>query len=150
MIDTSDILSRIKHLPMYKYVNYSYVEGILNALKIISVVSIFALISMIASMILGLRKKDCVAVLVVNIMVKTVMVFLCQIIWKLVLLYDTYIYIALLILTIIIEGFIYKKVLKNKKHSGMKVSIICNVCLAIIIMLTDIIFVYGFRWMLNF
>ena len=42
----------------YNYVVYSYKEGISNILKIIAVSSIFALISMIVSLMIGIRKKQ--------------------------------------------------------------------------------------------
>ena len=96
------------------YVIYSYEEGISYVLKIIAVVSIFALISMIVSLIIGIRKKDCIAILIGNIMVKTIAVFLYQVLDNLLYLYNGFIVILFFIATIIIEGFVYKKVLKYK------------------------------------
>ena len=113
--------------PSYKYVTYSYEEGISNVLKIIAVVSIFALISMIVSLIIGIRKKDCIAILTGNIMVKTIAVFLYQVLDNLLYLDSGFIVILFFIAIIVIEGFIYKKVLKYNKHSGMTVSLICNI-----------------------
>jgi len=109
-----------------EYVTYSYEEGISNMLPIITVASIFAFISMIMSFIIGVRKKDCVAVLVTNIMVKTVIIFLYQMLYNLLVLDSPFIAILFFIATVVIEGFIYKKVLKYKKNNGIVVSTVCN------------------------
>ena len=116
-----------KHL--YKYVTYSYREGISYALKMIASVSIFALISMIVSLIIGIRKKDCIVILTGNIMVKTAIV---PLLYAVLDNYNEVIDILVFITTTIIEGFIYKKVLKYKKYSGMTVSLICNIATVII------------------
>ena len=137
MISPSDFLI---DRPSYKYVTYSYEEGISNVLKIIAVVSIFALISMIVSLIIGIRKKDCIAILTGNIMVKTIAVFLYQVLDNLLYIDNGFIVILFFIATIIIEGFIYKKVLKYNKHSGMTVSLICNIGTVIISFLIILIF----------
>lgn len=139
MISPSDLID----IPSYRYVTYSYEEGISNVLKIIAVVSIFALISMIVSLIIGIRKKDCIAILPVNVMVKTIAVFLNQVLDNL---FIGFFFIA----TIIIEGFIYKKVLKYNKHSGMTVSLICNIGTVIISFLIILIFGSGFRRLLRY
>ncbi len=130
MVSSSELLSIESS---YKHVTYSYEEGLSNVLKIIAVVSIFALISMIISLIIGVKRKDCVAILVANIMVKTIAVFVYQILDNLLYLDSSFIVILFFIATIIIEGFIYKKVLKYKKYNGMSVSIICNIGTVIII-----------------
>ena len=109
MISPSDLLLDI---PSNKYVTYSFKEGISDFLIIIAVVSIFALISMIVSLVIGVRKKDCIAILTGNIMVKTIAVFLYQVLDNLLYIDNGFIVILLFIATIIIEGFIYKKVLK--------------------------------------
>ena len=133
-----------------KYVTYSYEEGISSIFKIIIVVSIFALISVIVSLILGIRKKDCIAILIGNIMVKTIAVFLYQILNNWLYLYNSFIVILFFIVSIISEGFIYKKVLRYKKHSGMAVSIICNIGTVIIsFFIILILFGPGFRRLLN-
>ena len=137
MIDFSD-LSRISE-PIFQHVTYSYEEGISNVLNIIAVASIYALISMIISLIIGIRKKDCVAILTGNIMVKTIAIFLYQILNNLLYLNKFFIVILFFIITIIIEGFIYKKVLRYKKHSGMTVSLICNIGTVAIGMMIEII-----------
>lgn len=117
----------------YKYVTYSYEEGLSNVIQIIGIASIVALISVIVSLIIGIRKKDCLAIFVANVMVKTVVMFAFQI------LYDDWsnnflsTFILLFISTIVIEGAIYMKVLKYKKHNGMTVSIISNICIILII-----------------
>ena len=142
MVSSSDFLLKE---PSYKYVTYSYEEGLSNVLKIIAVVSIFALISMIISLIIGIRRKDCVAILVTNIMIKTVTISLYQILDNLLYLYNLFIVILFFIVTIVIEGFIYKKVLKYKQHNGMTVSIICNIGTVIFLLIFD----SGFRRLLS-
>ena len=77
-------------------------------------------------------------------MVKTIAVFLYQVLDNLLYLYNGFIVILFFIATIIIEGFIYKKVLKYKKHNGMTVSLICNIGTVII----SLIFGFGFRRLL--
>ena len=146
MISPSDLLLDI---PSNKYVTYSFKEGISDFLIIIAVVSIFALISMIVSLVIGVRKKDCIAILTGNIMVKTIAVFLYQVLDNLLYIDNGFIVILLFIATIIIEGFIYKKVLKYNKHSGMTVSLICNIGSVIIYFLIILIFGSGFRRLLS-
>ena len=146
MISPSDLLLDI---PSNKYVTYSFKEGISDFLIIIAVVSIFALISMIVSLVIGVRKKDCIAILTGNIMVKTIAVFLYQVLDNLLYIDNGFIVILLFIATIIIEGFIYKKVLKYNKHSGMTVSLICNIGSVIISFLIILIFGSGFRRLLS-
>lgn len=146
MISPSDLLL---DTPSYKYVTYSFKEGISDFLIIIAVVSIFALISMIVSLVIGVRKKDCIAILTGNIMVKTIAVFLYQVLDNLLYIDNGFIVILLFIATIIIEGFIYKKVLKYNKHSGMTVSLICNIGSVIISFLIILIFGSGFRRLLS-
>lgn len=114
--------------PVYKYITYSFKEGISDIMKIIAIVSILALINMIISLIIGIRKKDCIAILTGNIMVKTIVAVLYQVLDKLLYFTDNVFFVILLfIVTIIIEGLIYKKVLKYNKYSGLKVSLICNI-----------------------
>lgn len=146
MISPSDLLLDI---PSNKYVTYSFKEGISDFLIIIYVVSTFALISMLVSLVIGVRKKDCIAILTGNIMVKTIAVFLYQVLDNLLYIDNGFIVILLFIATIIIEGFIYKKVLKYNKHSGMTVSLICNIGSVIISFLIILIFGSGFRRLLS-
>lgn len=146
MISPSDLLLDI---PSNKYVTYSFKEGISDFLIIIYVVSTFALISMLVSLVIGVRKKDCIAILTGNIMVKTIAVFLYQVLDNLLYIDNGFIVILLFIATIIIEGFIYKKVLKYTKHSGMTVSLICNIGSVIISFLIILIFGSGFRRLLS-
>ena len=131
-------------VPIVKSATYSYKEGISNCLKIIAVVSIFALISMTISLIIGIRKKDCVAILTVNIMVKTIAVILYQVVVDLLNLDNGFLIISLIIVAFvaptIIEGLIYEKVLKYKKYKGMTVSLICNIGTVIISFLIITIF----------
>ena len=145
MMSPSDFLDRPN------YVTYSYEEGISSVLKIIAVASIFALISMIVSFIIGIRKKDCIAILTGNIMVKTIIAFLYQTLNNLTIHLDSLVIVIFIVATslfftspIIIEGLIYEKVLKYKKHSGMTVSVICNISTIIIICL--IINTFGFSY----
>ena len=112
--------------PFYRYVTYSFKEGIFITLGIFVAVSIFALISVVVSLSIGIRKKDCIVVLTANIMVKTVMVSLYVLLGNLLYIESEFIWIFF-IATIIIEGLIYKKVLKYKEKSGMIVSVICNI-----------------------
>lgn len=119
-------------IPKYMYVTYSYEEGISYILNIIAIASIFALINMIVSLIIGIRKKDCIAILTGNIMVKTITLSFYPILCNLLYLDSVFFVILFFITTIVIEGFIYKKVLKYKKHSGMTVSLICNIGAVII------------------
>ena len=127
------MISRFENLlpdePLYQYVTYSYKEGLANVSKIIAVASIFAFISMIISMIIGIRKKDCIAILAGNIMMKTILIALYQ------ALDDLLSAILFFIVAIFIEGIIYQKVLKFKKYSGMKVSVIYNISTIVIMLL---------------
>lgn len=109
----------------------SYQEDIFNSLKIIAIASIFALISMIIYLIIGKSKKDCLVILVANIMVKTVVMSLYQIL----ILDNILIVILFFIATVIIEGFIYKKLLKYKNNNGVKLSIICNMGTILILLI---------------
>lgn len=177
MIDWSSHILK----PTYRDVTYSYQEAILGFSKVLAVVSIFAVISTVISVIIGVRKKDCIAILVVNIMVKTAIVFLYKLLdYLLVLLFDLDYWLALdirykrgdgaiiailkrmitipydylnylfdaenyilevllFIVAIIIEGLIYKKVLQHKKHTGVKVSTICNI--STVMLVTGVILV---------
>ena len=119
----------------YKYVTYSYEEGLSNVIQIIGIASIVALISVIVSLIIGIRKKDCLAIFVANVMVKTVAMFVFQI------LYVDWSFILLFISTIVIEGPIYMKVLKYKKHNGMTVSIISNICIILMYLLCKYLYI---------
>lgn len=119
----------------YKYVTYSYEEGLSNVIQIIGIASIAALISVIVSLIIGIRKKDCLAIFVANVMVKTVAMFVFQI------LYVDWSFILLFISTIVIEGAIYMKVLKYKKHNGMAVSIISNICIILMDLLCKYLYI---------
>lgn len=113
-------------------VTCSYEEGLSNIMLIIGIASIVALISVIVSLIIGIRKKDCLAIFVANVMVKTVAMFMLQIDWL-----NNFLtkFILLFILTIVIEGAIYMKVLKYKKQNGMTVSIISNICIILMVLM---------------
>ena len=137
MINPNDILSME---PAYQYITYSYKDGISNALKIVAIASVFALINVIISLIIGIRKKDCLAIFVVNVMVKTVTRLLFQILENLQYFYTSVNIILPFLATLIIEGIIYKKVLKYKKDSGMTISIICNTGMVVSIILMMEIF----------
>lgn len=137
-VDPSNFTGKTKMA--FKDVTYSYKEGLLNGLEIVRGVLIFALISIIISLIIGIRKKDCVAILLTNIMVKTVAVFLYQIVDNLLYFYNIFSVIIFFIVTIILEGLVYRKVLKYNKHNGMTVSIICNIGTVISIILMGFIF----------
>ena len=56
-----------------RYVTYSYQEGLLTICGIFFLVLIVAFINMIISLMFGIRKNDCATILMTNIMVKTVM-----------------------------------------------------------------------------
>ncbi len=112
-------------------------------MKIITIALVFALISMIISLIIGIRRKDCASILIGNIMVKTVAILLYKILDNLMNLNNFFIILLFFIVSIIIEGFIYKKVLKYKKHTRMTVSVICNIVTVIIMIIT------GFSRLLN-
>lgn len=116
----------------FDYVTYSYEDGISDILKIATVVLVFAFITMIISLIIGIRRKDCLAIFVVNVMVKTVTLSLNLILHHF---NNFFIFILFFLANIIIEGLILKKVLKYKKHSGMTISIICNIGAVLIIIL---------------
>ena len=128
----SDIISTE---PSFEYVTHSYEDGISDVLKITTIALVFAFIAMIISLIIGIRRKDCLAILVVNIMVKTVTISLNLMLYNLFRLNNFLIIILFFLVTIIIEGLILKKVLKYKKHSGMTISIICNIGAVLIIIL---------------
>ncbi len=140
----SDITSRV---PSFRYTTYSYKEGILGGFIIIAIALILALINMIISLIIGIRRKDCLVVLVVNVMLKTLTMSLKLILYNLYDLNNLFIDILFFLAIIIIEGFIYKKVLKYKKRSGMTVSIVCNIGAVVIVVLMGSIF--DFSWMRN-
>lgn len=110
MISPSDILFDVK------YVTYSYEEGLSHIIQIIMMVSIVALINMIVSLIIGIRKKDCLAIFVANIMVKTVAIFIYQILYDLLYLDIFFIVIS----TVVIEGLIYKKEMIKKSNIDLE------------------------------
>lgn len=114
-------------------ITYSYKEGFFYVLNIVLVALIIALISMLISLIIGIRKKDCIAILTGTIMVKTIMIFLYQILSNLLSFKNGYTVILFFIASIIIEGFIYEKILKYKKYSGLTVALICNSSILIIL-----------------
>ena len=144
------MISSLDSMIISEEVTYSYGEGILDILKIIAVVSIFALISVIISLIIGIRKKDCIAILTGNIMVKTIVVFLYQVLDEIWLYFsDAFMSISFFTISIIIEGIIYNKVLKYKKYNGMIVSLICNISTVIISFLIIFIFGSGFKRLLD-
>ena len=101
----------------------------------IALILIFTLFNVITSLILGIRKKELLAVLVTNIMVKSIMIYIYQVLLGVLNLYIPFLNILLLIPTIIIEGIIYNKVLRHKKLKGITVSIICNLNIAQILLL---------------
>lgn len=101
----------------------------------IAIILIFTLVNVITSLILGIRKKELLAVLVTNIMVKSIMLYIYQVLLGVLNLYIPFLNILLLIPTIIIEGIIYNKVLRHKKLKGITVSIICNLNIAQILLL---------------
>ena len=101
----------------------------------IAIILIFTLFNVITSLILGIRKKELLAVLVTNIMVKSIMIYIYQVLLGVLNLYIPFLNILLLIPTIIIEGIIYNKVLRHKKLKGITVSIICNLNIAQILLL---------------
>lgn len=103
--------------------------------KGIALILIFTLVNVITSLILGIRKKELLAVLVTNIMVKSIMIYIYQVLLGVLNLYIPFLNILLLIPTIIIEGIIYNKVLRHKKLKGITVSIICNLNIAQILLL---------------
>lgn len=156
MISPNNIL-----LPLIKYtyvtnVTYSYKEGVLDIIPIIIVASIIALISMMVSLIIGIRKKDCLTIFVTNIMVQTVAIGLLFLLslndFLLELLDEIYQYryiILYFIASVVIEGLIYRKILKNKKYKGMTVSIICNIGTLVITILMFLIFGSEIRKLLN-
>lgn len=140
-LNPSDIISP---KPSFEYITYSYEEGISKVSEMIVIALVFALISMIISLIIGVRRKDCLAILVVNVMIKTVTLSLYLILDNLPYFNNLFIDILLFLATLIIEGIIYKKILKYKKHNGMTISIICNIGIALIIILMDNIWGSGF------
>lgn len=147
MLNPSDILFNEFSI---KYVTYSYKEGLLNIMQIIMMASIVSLISMIVSLAIGIRKKDCLAIFVTNIVDKTVSIFLYQILCDLLYLDDFFIAVLFFLVTVVVEGIIYKKVLKYKKYNGMTVSVICNIGTAVITILMYNIFAYRLRSLWNF
>ena len=132
MINPSDFLVEE---PSYQYVTYSYQKGFSIFFEILGIASIFALISMIISVIIGVRKKDCLSILVGNIMVKTIILFLYRTLNKSLNFNNFFIILLFFIVAIIIEGLIYKKVLQYKKLTGMTVSVICNIGTVVIMMI---------------
>ncbi len=127
--------------PYYVYETYSWKEGL--TLPVGSIL-IAALTSMIIALMIGIRKKDCIAILVTNVMTKTVATALIKILdsimynicymsgeWE----KEYIITIIILLIPIIIEGVIYRKILKYNKHNGITVSLICNVGIILLVFL---------------
>lgn len=124
-------------LVSFKDATYSYEQGLLNMMKIVMMVSIIALINVIVSLIIGIRKKDCLAIFVTNIMVKTILISLYQILYVFLYWANSFIAILIFIAIVVIEGVIYKKILKYKKYNGMTVSVICNIAAEVIIYILE-------------
>ena len=141
--------SELSGQPSFEYITYSYKEGISSAFMIIILALMFALINMIISLIVGIRRKDCLSILIVNVIVKTVTLSLDLILCKMFYLDNLLIFIVSFFIAIIIEGHILKKVLKYKKHNGMTVSIICNIGATVIVILLDFIFHINLEILLN-
>ena len=167
MIDWNSKIEEFTREPTIRYVTYSYQEAFLSFLKVIAIVSIFAVINTFISVIIGVRKKDCITILVVNIMVKTIIAFLYKMLnylFDLDLLLDigirpefiespirsiiflpfrvfnhvldvdnSFVVLLFLIVAMIIEGCIYKKLIQNKKNTGMKLSVACNICTVVFV-----------------
>lgn len=122
------------------YITYSYQDGIVAFFKILVIAIVLSLISMAIAYIIGIRKKDIVTVITTNIMVKTVVCIIWQIIsnildvgrirsvWDRIYMKsgDIFVIAAYIISVFVVEGIIYNKILTYKKHKGMTVSIICN------------------------
>ena len=127
MLDPSKLMpNSVFEEPIYK--TYSFNEGLTFILKILAFASIFALISVIISFILGVRKKDLIAVFFTNILIKTITVFIFRTFFIASNIKMFFIRIILFILIIFVEGIIYKKVLSYKQNSGIVLSILCNLC----------------------
>jgi hypothetical protein len=95
------------------------------------------IIELIGAFILGLRKKDLVYVVLVNIMTNPLVVSLPVLVLVKFGVNARYICLVFLeILAIISEGFVYKKVLTYKKLNPYLISLILNVlsyCIGIVI-----------------
>ena len=83
------------------------------------------IIELIAAFIIGLRKKDLIYVLLVNIMTNPLVVSLPILMLVMFGFYARYICLAILeILALISEGFVYNKVLTYKKLNPYLISLI--------------------------
>ncbi len=151
----------LKEEPTISYITYSYQEGISAFLKILAIASVLAVISIGIAYIIGIRKKDIKAILVTNIMIKTIVGVIWQIVYNclylgivfypihgidledtftdMLLFFDMFVIIIYIIADVISEGLIYNKILKYKKHKGITVSIICNIGIIIVFILLSII-----------
>lgn len=130
--------NEIKLVSTISYSTYSYQEGLSTFLIILAIASVLSVISIVIAYIIGIRKRDICSVLVTNIMLKTIVGGILKILEWLYL-ENTFIVLALAIVTIISEGLIYNKILKYKKHEGITVSIICNIGIIIGFILLSII-----------
>lgn len=125
-----------------KHVTYLFQEGISSILSKMPVVLIFALISMIISFIIGMRKKDCIVVFVTNIMTKTIilgleLIFLTKVDFEKALIIGLF----LGLVSIFIEGYIYNRTLKYKKNKGIVISILCNLITVVVILVFFVLFI---------
>ena len=112
-----------------EYKNYYFGDGLITILRFIVVAVIFAFMSGCISLLMGIKVKDSKVIIITNIMTKTVQLFLFYI-----SLYNHIVVLSLIALAspIFIEGYIYNKLIKEKKLNGYITSIICNIGVVIL------------------
>ena len=111
----------------YKTITYSFSDGITFMRTPILMALILLVLNVIIALVIGLRKRDVIIVFATSLMVKTTVFTAYLLAGKLIGLTDnTASLIFILPIAAVIEGFIYNKMLTNKKYTGMGVAFLCD------------------------
>ena len=110
---------------------YTYEEAFPVVLRIIAVVFLLAVANTITAFIIGIRRKDCLAVFWVNMLVKMLVVCPIETLRSTGIITDIstvpFALVFIIALTVLVEGCIYMKVLTSKKYPGVIMSTLCNI-----------------------
>lgn len=156
-LNTKDIEIDIKDQFVYvpEYHDNNFGDGLIFGLNTLIFALVISIIISIIPLIMGVRKRDYLALLITNFITKTIgsLVFLFvvkipEIIFDSIffvsqnsMVFDIIFVIMLCGLTVI-EGFLYNRTLKYKKHKGITIAIICNIITLIILVVGRLIFAH--------
>ena len=114
----------------YEEVIFDFRDGLQICLYIIGVAVIIALLNMLVSLSIGIKKRDLFTIFIINLMTKTI--FLLHI--SIAIFTHSYL-LGILggILAIILESIFYKVGLQFKKINSVLISLICNILVVLIL-----------------